>query len=484
MAIIKSSRREFVVAAGASTLVLPVFEAFTPQRAQAQVMEDARQLIVYYTANGVPDRKEFFASDAAFTLGNILTPLEPHKQDLMVVEGLDSKAAQDGGGDPHGVGFATMLSGRKPVPGTEFKHGACFNKPNDPTCPATGLGGGPSLDEEIGQAHLKAKLVARGTLGFSVKTAQKPDLYTYMSYSAPGVPVLPMSDPLRAFNEVFKPLAKDPTMSEAQAIRNKARGISALDQLGGEFDLLMTKISQSDRGRLEQHLQQMRDLEKQIEALSDFEGGACSELAAPEDLGPGPVVTRNAGGMEDDKASGDHGDIEKRQNIYRGMIVAGLACGLTRVGTLMTSFSRADTFLAFLQYNGQPLNFAHHAMSHNQGDDPGPKQIVINQWYAKKFGEFMQLLKDTDGPGGKKLFETSAMLWCNELATGGHTHDNKPHLVAGTMGGFFKNGLHVRYPKGTPHNALLTALAKGAGIQTDHIGDPEYKSYDLSLMTA
>ncbi|MEN9578706.1 MAG: hypothetical protein RJA70_1715 [Pseudomonadota bacterium] len=488
MANVKTSRRHFMAAAGASSLVLPVFEAFTPQKAQAQMFENARQLITYYTANGVPGQENFFprgGTPTNFTLGPILSPLEPHKQDLLIVEGLDSRAAMDAGGDPHGVGFATTLSGRKAVPGGEFKHGACFNDMSGKPCPSTGLGGGPSLDIEVGQAHVAAKVVPIGSLNYSVKTAQKPDLYTYLSYSAPGVPVNPESDPLRAFNRVFKALGGDPTVSDAQAARLKARGKSVLDELGGEFDLLMTQVSQTDRARLQQHQDAMRNLEKKVDLLTTVVvGGSCKVPIAPQDLGPGPAVVRNAGGMEDKNAAGDHGDIELRQDIYRGMIIAALACGLTRVGTLATSFSRADTYLSFLPYNGLPIQSAHHAMSHGEGENPNEKLIVVNNWYALKFGQFIDQLKSTMGPTGEPLFKTAGIFWCNELATGGHTHNNKPHLVAGTMGGYLKNGLHHTYPKGTPHNVLLTALAKGAGLATDHIGDTEYQGQDLTPLLA
>jgi hypothetical protein len=155
----------------------------------------------------------------------------------------------------------------------------------------------------------------------------------------------------------------------------------------------------------------------------------------------------------------------------------------------MTSFSRADTFMLFLNYNGSPIEVAHHAMSHNEGDNPREKLIVVNNWYAKKVGEFIDLLKANMGPTGEPLFNTSALFWCNELALGPeHSHDNKPHLIAGSMGGFFKQGLHYTYPAGTPHNAVLTALAQGAcqGMETnvEHVGEAEYNNFDNTPILA
>jgi hypothetical protein len=40
----------------------------------------------------------------------------------------------------------------------------------------------------------------------------------------------------------------------------------------------------------------------------------------------------------------------------------------------------------------------------------------------------------------------------------------------------------VQYPPGTPHNILLTAVAQSMGVQTDHVGDPEFKTTNLALL--
>jgi hypothetical protein len=88
---------------------------------------------------------------------------------------------------------------------------------------------------------------------------------------------------------------------------------------------------------------------------------------------------------------------------------------------------------------------------------------------------------------GKSLLETGAVAWINELSNGpAHTHEDKPHTIIGSLGGYFKQGQLVQYAKGTPHNVLLTAIAQAMGMQTDHYGgaDAGLKGGEVSLIKA
>jgi hypothetical protein len=86
---------------------------------------------------------------------------------------------------------------------------------------------------------------------------------------------------------------------------------------------------------------------------------------------------------------------------------------------------------------------------------------------------------------GKPLFDSTAIAWFNELGEGqAHLHNDKPHTLIGSLGGFFKTEQAVRYPNGTPHNVLLTAIAQGMGLETDHVGDAQYDGGDTSLVKA
>jgi len=471
--IVEFSRRKFLLAAGTTTLVLPALEAIGPRDAQAQAMAPKKRLVVIATPNGTPQANWFptaGASDTDFTLGPILTPLQAHKADLLVVGQLDSNAALKSNGDPHGLGMATMLSGAKALPGTDFKHGACFM---DANCVSSGWGGGITVDQLVGTQFEKQGVVF-GSLNFSIKEAPG-SLWTRMSYSAPGQPVTPEADPGSAFDRAFMNVGNRPTgMTADQVARARQKKKSALDDLVGEVAWLQTRISSADRARLDSHLTSLRKLEEQI-ARADTTGMVSCTLPTRSGIGAGVSVQRNNGGVETNVSPDNEKDLLARHQIWQDITIRALACDVTRVVTVMMAPSRADTYMPWLGFP-EP----HHALSH--ADDTA-KLTKIDNWYASRIAGYIADLKNEKDELGQPLFANSVVLWCNELGRGAnHTFNNKPHLIAGTAGGYFKTGRYVKYPVGTPHNILLTAIAQSMGVTTDHVGDPEFKTTNLALL--
>lgn len=481
--IVEFSRRKFLLAAGGTTLALPALEALTPNKALA-AFENVRRMVFIVSVNGSPPASRPSGSGANYTLGPIHQGLEKHRADMLYVAGLDSRAAIISNGDPHATGFATTLSGAKCLPGDEFKHGACFNSAG--ACASTGWGSGPSVDQLIAQQHLAAKVpIVYGSLNFAVKNCPG-SLYTRLSYSGPGMPLTPEADPSAVFDRIFG-MPGTGMLDEATAARIRLRQGSALDELIVELQDLQGKLSASDKARLDAHLTGLRDLEMSLERMDGHMTGAACKPPTRPTLGAGNLVERNAGGMETNIDADKTDNLIARHDVWQKMIVAALACDLTRVVTLITAPSRADTFMPWLKgdaaYPGSFDN-PHHASSHG-GDIP--TLTAMDHWYATRVSSYVDDLKATNDGAGKPLFDNTAVAWFNELGEGGaHTHDNKPHTIVGSLGGFFKTGQLVQYPKGTPHNVLLTAIAQGMGVQTDHVGtdEAELKGGDLSLLKA
>jgi hypothetical protein len=483
--IVEFSRRKFLLAAGGTTLALPVLEALTPSKALA-AFENVRRMVFYITVNGSPRDSRPTGDGTGYTLGPIHQGLAKHRADMLFVAGLDSKAAMITAADPHATGFATTLSGFKCLPGDMFKHGACFNVPGP--CASSGWGSGPSLDQLIGQQQLAAKVpVVYGALNFSVKNCPG-SLYTRSSYAAPGMPVTPEADPSATFDRIFGMPAAGGMTDAATAARIKLRKTSALDELQAEITDLQSKLSAADKLRLDAHLTGLRDLELTLQRMDNQtdKNPACLPPMRPT-LGAGNLVERNDGGMETNIAADKTDSLTNRHDIWEKLMIAAFACDLTRVITYITAPSRADTFMPWLAGDAAyPGNFTnpHHASSHANDK---PTLTAMDHWYATRISGFVDTLKSTNDSEGKPLFERSAVAWFNELGEGpDHSHNDKPHTLVGSLGGFFKTGQLVRYPKGTPHNVLLTAIAQGMGVQTDHVGgpEPELQGGDVKLVTA
>lgn len=486
--IVEFSRRKFLLAAGGTTLALPVLETLSVPKALA-AYEQARRVIFYLTSNGTPVEGRPTGAGATLTLGKVHQGLAKHQDKLLYIAGLDSRAAILSNGDPHATGFATSLSGRKCLPGDMFKHGACFESAG--ACASTGWGDGPSLDYELGQQILQANQATKsgpvyGMLNFSVKNCPA-SLYTRSSYSKPGEPITPYADPQVTFDTVFgKPGAG--MMDDATAARVAARQKSVLDEVQVELTELQSKLSASDKLRLEQHVTALRELEETLQRQSTQNGSsACMPPARPT-LKAGNVVQRNAGGMETNTNDDKSDKLLERHAVWHKMMTAALACDATRVITYMSSPSRSDTFMPWLEGAdaAYPGNFEkpHHAASH---DDDKPTLIAMDHWYATQISSLTDDLLATKDAAGKSLLENGAIAWINELSNGpAHTHEDKPHTLIGSLGGYFKQNQFVQYPKNTPHNVLLTAIAQAMGMQTDHYGgaDAGLLGGSLSLVKA
>jgi hypothetical protein len=482
--IVEFSRRKFLMGAAGTALALPVLEALTPKTAFA-AFENVRRFIFIVSANGSPRTSRPSGTGTGYTLGPILKGLEKHKADMLFVAGLDSKAAALGNGDPHATGFAATLSGFKALPGTEFKHGACFEMAD---CRGTGWGGGPSVDQLIAKQHIAAKVpIVHGSLNFAVKNAPG-SLYTRMSYSEPGKPVTPEASPVDAFDRIFGKLSVPSTTPDAAAkARLALRQTSVLDEVRNELTSLQMRVGKNDRERLEAHVTGLRELEARIARTNP--GGmttACKVPSPKPTLGPGNLVERNAGGMETNVNADKNDNLVARHDIWQKMTIAALNCDLTRVVTVMFAPSRADTFMSWLKedsatYQGN-FDLPHHERSHANDKTT---LTSMDLWYAKRVASYVDDLKATMDSTGKPLFDTTGVGWFNELGEGpDHSHTDKPHVILGSMGGFFKTGQLVKYPAGTPHNVLLTAIAQAMGVETAHVGEPSLTGGDVSLLKA
>ena len=193
------SRRDFIVNMGVSAaaanfaLALPSLGLAADGRRKAT----SKQRVVFvFTPNGIvpkhfwPDQTGPFGTGVSSTkLKRILQPLEPFKNQMLTLRGIDNKIKGDGDGHMRGIGC--LLTGVELFPG-DVQGGS--------STPA-GWSMGISLDQ-----HLKNKLQANpdtqtrfGSLEFGVMVPPRADTWTRWSYAGPNQPVAPISDPYQMF---------------------------------------------------------------------------------------------------------------------------------------------------------------------------------------------------------------------------------------------------------------------------------------------
>jgi hypothetical protein len=447
------NRRNFLRGAGGVTVALP----FLPSAARAQSTLRPKRVVILFSPNG--GRHDAWSPDpGAAGLGDllmngpevrtdhgtsfVLDPLAPHWADVTVLEGLAQRSSSTGPGDGHQRGMGHMLTG------TALQEGSLFTGGNGE---GAGWGGGISVDQRIANVVGQDTRFASLELGVQVHGS---DVWSRMSYSGPGQPIPPESDPNAAFDRIFQDLQTDP----AEVQRRKARRRSVLDFVRGDFEGLLPRLGAEDRAKVDQHFTAVREIERRLYV------GPSEGCTAPQ--APGPI----------DHMANDNFPVVAQMQM--DILAMALACDLTRVGSIQFSQSVGNA-----RHTWQGLNDGHHTISHDASRDADIN--LMNRWYAEQVAYFIQRLKEIpDGDG--TLFDNTVIFWTNELDNGGgHSRNTMPYVLAGSCGGALQTGKYIRYPNvdgdvgafvrpREPHNNLLLSLCRAMDLEDTTFGDPEF----------
>ena len=429
------ARRALLRGVGGALLGLPFF---TSQNARAAVFP--KRLLVIYTPNGgweLPTGMDF--------AGSMIEALDPFKQKLLLLRGLDMSVHNLGPGEPHQQGMA-WLTGQPLNEGSQV--GGCGVL-------TSGWAKGISVDQAI--ANQIGTTTPRRTLHFGVQTLNYggKEVRTVISYEGNDLPVSNEDDPWNMYNTVFSQLGADPVGQE----KLKARRHSVLDAVDGQLDGLAPKLGADDRVKLEQHLDAVRKLETQLDNPGAVLGGSCQlpEVGSPISLGQ-PENYATIGKLQMD------------------MLAMAFACDITRVATLQWSASTNNRPYPFLQYNGSPIVDDEHILGHQPDDDTVAwgKLRVIRQWYAEQLAYLLGKL-DAVPEGEGTMLDNTLVVLGSELARGNtHSHMDAPFILAGGAGELAM-GRNLDFSGAdVPHNNLLVAMMKAMGVQATTFGDPAY----------
>jgi hypothetical protein len=269
-----------------------------------------------------------------------------------------------------------------------------------------------------------------------------------MSYRGRNQPLAPREDPGRVFDDVFGPLTLDP----ADRARRQAERQSILDYLKDDVTRLSSEVAAADRQRLDAHLTYLREVESRLQRQGE---NAASCTIPPRPQAPG---NQNA-------------DFPEVGALQTDLLVLALACGQTRVASLMWSRSVSPTRFTWLG-----IDDSHHGLSHLPDSDTEAQDALtrINTWYAERYAELITQLKSyPEGEG--TLFDQCLLLWCNELGTGNtHSRNDAPYVLAGSAGGALRTGRYLSFDGDVPHNNLLVSLLNLFGVPDTTFGRPEW----------
>lgn len=461
-------RRQLLRGAFASAAVLPLLQAM-PVRGQTQTYP--RRLLIFYTPNGTIRSEWCAGGQQTFELGRILKPLEPFRDKLLVVGGLNMPLAAQGFGSEHTRGIGALLTGRPILEGT-------FDSAGQPNA---GWASGISIDQHIAKELMPPTAFRSLELGVQVVDAE---VRGRISYAGANQPLPPIESPYAAFERVFGGLtANNPATDNALARRHRNRQ-TVLDLVKEELELVQARVGLEDRLKLESHLESIQDIERRLVPTESVP--ADSDAGLDAGAVPGAARARCEAPVLDEEIDiAADGQLPAVGRLQMDILASAFACDLTRIATLQWTHAETNHTFPFLGISG-----AHHKISHagDQEIEEQERLVKINTWYGEQFAYLLEKLASyPEGDGS--LLDNTLVLWCNEVAQGNnHSHSDLPFVIAGSCGGQLATGRFVDYTasgaEGRPHNDLLVSLANAMGVDDTTFGDPDHCTGPLTALRA
>lgn len=426
-------------------IALPMLDAMTPAaRAAAGLAKAGKppvRIAFMFVPNGahMPDWTPK-TEGAVLDLPWILDPLQPHKNDLLVLTGLThdkGRANGDGGGD-HARSAATWLTGAQPLKseGSQIRVGV-------------------SADQAAASVIGKDTRFSSLELGLEPgRGAGKCDTGYSCAYSnniSWRNEVTPMSreiNPRLVFERLFaSALPKD---SGASASRRALYKKSILDFVLADAKELSGKVGGRDKQKLDEYLTAIREIEIRVEKaermVAHADVSAATGYEVPESIPE---------------------SYEEHARLMCDMMVLAFQTDSTRVCTFMMANEGSNR-----SYRNVGASDGHHSLSHHQGSHEKQMQIrEINRFHVRQFAYVLNKLKSVrEGEG--TLLDNCMILYGSGLADGDrHEHENLPLVLAGRGGGTIVPGRHIRYGLETPMTNLLVSMLDRAGAPVRSLGD-------------
>jgi hypothetical protein len=430
------------------TLALPLLDAMTPAgRLFAAPAPSRTRLVAIEMVHGaagataIGQAKHLWAPAAvgsAFDLTpSALNPLDPYREHLTIISNTDVKNAEaftspEIGGD-HFRSAAVFLTQAHPhqTQGSDLKAGTSLDQ-----LYAQKIG----QDSPIPSMQLCVENVDQAGGCFYGYSCAYTDSISWSSESEP----LPMvRDPRLVFDQLFGVGGT----AEARSQRRR-RDRSILDRITRSVDRLKNELGASDRARLTDYLDDVREIERRIQKIeANNSSGEQREL-------PGAPI-----GVPD--------SYDEHVKLMFDLQALAFTSDLTRI--IAFKMSR-DVSNRVYPETGVKTGF-HIASHHQERDDRIADLAKINTYHVSLLPYFLDKLKAASDSEGSLLDNTLIVYGSPMGNSNVHNHKRCPLIMLGHAGGKLKGNLHLKAADGTPMaNAMLTAL-QGLGLEMESFGD-------------
>jgi hypothetical protein len=468
---VKMRRRMVLRGIGGFTLALPLLEGLMPRRARAGGGVLPPFAIFLRQANGVaceqdtevgaePERfwpTQTGALTSETVAGRALDELDGFLDRILAVGNVNMQYYDYG--DGHANGAMQGLTARPPV--------------------VAGAGGdseasGESLDHRIGadlnEDGRDSLFMYAGPDGGWLNGA-------CISYRGSGNRRAALHNPVSAYELM---MGIDQELFGELAARQQSVNDLVRDQMGSLLG--SPKLSTRDRQRLELHMDSIRDLENSL---------SCNLTADQQAAFDGA-----AAGYESD----DGDQVMQAVRAHMDIAVLGVACGYTRSVAIQVGNGHDGQTRYSDMESGQLMEnyhyISHRRASHDSSGAIIPNSDLLHHYVDRHFAQaFRYLVEKLDAyqlPDGSNLLDSGVAVWYNDNGNGpGHAAFGIPFILAGSAGGYFRQGEYIEVSGGEGNHAqMLNTIGAAVGVTNangeplDDFGEPGSPTGQLSEIIA
>lgn len=424
------SRRAVLRGAGC-TVALPFLESLHALADTPPAAAFPKRFGVVFLGCGInEDHWSAEGQGADMKLSKTLSPLEPIKQKINVIDGLYVHALTGQGIHPGQTG--SLLSG------AHISKGAIIHS-------------GISIDQMI------ASRVGDETPQSSIVLACDQPMTGYhesnfslaysshLSWQSPDSPV-----PI----EVYPSLAWDNLFDN----RGSAQNLSILDRVKDRARDLSKSISSTDKGKLDEYLTSVREVERRVESMRKDKSNA-DDAAKEKNALAVAMMNRPANGLPE--------DLREHSRMMCDIIALAFQTNKTRVASFIISHDLSALYYPFLN-----VKDGHHSASHNNNSDDYER---IARFHVEQYAYLASKL-DSMKEGDGTVLDNSCLMFLSNMWIG-RKHDNfrLPVVLAGGLGGTLETGRTLNYLKESEDNrkmcSLYLSLLDRYGVKQDQFGD-------------
>jgi Protein of unknown function (DUF1552) len=424
------ARRAILRGAGV-TMALPWLESFAAKADTGAAAFPKRFGVVFLGCGVNEDHWSAEGSGAAMKLSKSLSPLEPLKTKINVIDGLFNKGAMGLGIHPPQTG--SLLTGATLLKGANLHSGVSVDQ---------------MIANKLGQDTLQSSMVLsceQPITGFHESNFSLA-YSSHISWQSAESPVP---------NECYPALAFDMLFENRGSLLN----ISILDRVKERADRLSRRISATDNSKLDEYMTSVREVEKRVEGMRKAQDKADDQAKLKSR--PAWTMDRPANGLPE--------DLREHARLMCDLIAIAFQTDKTRVASLMISRDLSAMYYPFLE-----VKDGHHGASHNNNSNDYER---ITRFHVSQYA-YLAAKLDSMPEGEGTVLDNSCLMFLSNLWIG-RTHNNSrlPLVLAGGLGGTLETGRTLNYLKAGDGNrkicSLYLSLMDRFDIKLNAFGDAE-----------